>query len=160
MSCSTGWFDLFSEGPIDAFEALQHTGRVYLRISPGGHGAMGGLKFPSARAPSGLKIRSFEQWMTDPDTNVKTESTLLYYLMGDVKDESAPGNVYKVATKWPVDHTPTSYYLPPTVRCRRPNRGQDRIAQLHLRPARPGQVTRWQLGHRRRERNSRPASTR
>jgi predicted acyl esterase len=111
LSCSTGWFDLFSEGPIDAFEALQHTGRVHLRISPGGHGAMGGLKFPSSPVPGGLKIRTFEQWMTDPDANVKTESTLVYYLMGDVKDESAPGNIYKVTSKWPVDHTPTSYYL-------------------------------------------------
>ena len=49
--------------------------------------------------------------MTDHNAKVKTQSTLVYYLMGDVKDKSAPGNVYKIATKWPVDHTPTSYYL-------------------------------------------------
>ncbi|HUT60234.1 MAG TPA: CocE/NonD family hydrolase [Phycisphaerae bacterium] len=111
LDCSGGWFDLFHEGPIDAFEALQHTGKAYVRMSAGGHGALGGLKFPSARSPSGLKTRTFKDWMTDPDGDGKTVSTLVYYLMGDAKDKSALGNVYKATTKWPVDHVATDYYL-------------------------------------------------
>ena len=31
--------------------------------------------------------------------------------MGDTKDATAPGNVYMVTDHWPVEHTPTSYYM-------------------------------------------------
>ena len=108
----TGWYDLFSEAALDNFQALAHTGKCHVTLGPTGHGGIGGeLKYPRRRRPAGLKVRSFRQWMTEPEPAEPTKSTLVYYLMGDTMDPEAPGNVWKTTHTWPVEHTPTSFYL-------------------------------------------------
>ena len=109
---SSGWYDIFSEALLDGFAALASTNKVYITIAPEGHGQIGGeLKYPKAPMPTELKTRTFKQWLTEDNSQAATESTLVYYLMGDTRDPAAPGNVWKVTNKWPVASTPTSYYL-------------------------------------------------
>ena len=108
----SGWYDIFSEALLDAFVALAPTKKVFLTIGPDGHGPIGGeLKYPKAPMPTGLKVRTFKQWMTEEAPKEPTESTLVYYLMGDTRDAAAPGNVWKATGRWPVPSTATSFYL-------------------------------------------------
>jgi putative CocE/NonD family hydrolase len=111
-----GWFDIFSESCLDNFAALAPYGKAHVKIGPGGHGKIfGDLDFKprnqmSAEAMKlseamGLKARLTDAPLAEP------KSLLVYFLMGDGKDSSAPGNVWMTSNKWPVDHTPTSYYL-------------------------------------------------
>ena len=45
-----GWFDIFSQGNVDAFSLLQHNGKQQLVMGPFGHGQLGGdLALPRAR---------------------------------------------------------------------------------------------------------------
>ena len=107
---NAGWFDLFSEAALDHFTLLAPTGRAYVRVSPGGHGPIGGLKYPSATFPYAAVagVPSVKDILTGSPQQQK--SVLVYYLMGDVKDPDAPGNRYLYSNVWPVPNTPTSYY--------------------------------------------------
>ena len=109
----SGWYDIFSEALLDGFVALAPTNKVFITIGPEGHGQIGGeLKYPKTPMPEGLKVRTFKQWLTeDAPKEPTTESTLVYYLMGDTRDANAPGNVWKVTGKWPVPNKATSFYL-------------------------------------------------
>jgi predicted acyl esterase len=113
FSTNTGWYDLFSEAALDAFEVLGPNGKANVIIGNQGHGGIGGdLKYPSTPRPQ-VKERTFKQWMTEgpPPAAAPTKSNLIYYLMGDTRDPAAPGNVWKVAQAWPVPNTATPYYL-------------------------------------------------
>jgi uncharacterized protein len=106
-----GWYDLFSEGALDAFAALAGNGRAFVRVGAGGHGPIGGdLKYPSRNAPRGAAFPTLKQLLTGQEPK-GGKSVLLYYLMGDTRDPAAPGNVWKVSHVWPVPHTATDYYL-------------------------------------------------
>ena len=109
-----GWFDVFSEAALDHFAALAPYGKAYVSVSPGGHGAIGGdLKFKARNRLPDEVIRGgrgLKECLTQ-DAPKDSKSYLVYYLMGDTKDPGAPGNVHMVSHKWPVDHTPTSYYM-------------------------------------------------
>ena len=110
---NAGWFDLFSEAALDHFAVLAPYGRAYVRVGPGGHGAIGGdLKFKARnrfpaealKASRGLKECLADQPKADG-------SCLAYYLMGDTRDTAAPGNVWMTTGRWPVAHTATAYYM-------------------------------------------------
>jgi len=111
-----GWFDIFSEGALDAFVALAPSGRAYLRMDPGGHGPIGGdltFKARGGMEPLGLKaarLFTLKNALTGKIPE-NTTSCLMYYLMGDGKDPEAPGNIYLSTDHWPVANTPTPYYL-------------------------------------------------
>lgn len=108
---SAGWYDLFSEGALDAFEALAPNGRAFVAVGPGGHGPIGGdLKYPSRNQPKDVQIPTIKQLMTGQEPK-QAKSALVYFLMGDTRDPAAPGNVWKVSNLWPVPHTPTDYFL-------------------------------------------------
>ncbi len=114
---STGWFDPMVQGAIDDFTALQNTGRAFVTVRPSGHGGVSGL-------PGDLKSFPFRepadkpQWAPSMEQILKGEtgkqelkSTLKYYLMGDLTDPAAPGNIWQYTHVWPVPHTDTSWYL-------------------------------------------------
>ncbi len=105
-----GWYNIFSESQVDNFAALSGTGRAFLQINAGTHGQMQGLEYPAARWPEGVKSVSLGELIEGKEP-ADTRSRLLYYLMGDVTDPQAPGNVWQVAYKWPVDHTPVRFYM-------------------------------------------------
>lgn len=108
---SAGWYDLFSEGVLDSFAALACNGRAFVTMGPGGHGPIGGgLKYPNPARPRDVSFPTIKQLMTGQEPQ-HTESALVYFLMGDTRDKSAPGNIWKVTNVWPVPHTPTDYFL-------------------------------------------------
>ncbi len=110
-----GWYDPFLAGDLEAFEALQDTGRAYVTIGPRGHGGIAGLK-PVARetrheqhrrAPSPPEMLTvLREGLGKPQ-----QSVLRYYLMGDVRDPKAPGNVWRNTGVWPVKHEKVRWYL-------------------------------------------------
>jgi predicted acyl esterase len=111
LLASAGWYDLFSEGALDAFEALAPNGRAFVTVGPGGHGPIGGdLKYPSPPRPKDAQIPTIKQLMAGQELK-QAKSALVYFLMGDTQERSAPGNIWKVSNTWPVPHTPTDYFL-------------------------------------------------
>jgi uncharacterized protein len=111
---NAGWFDLFSESALDHFAVLAPYGRAYARIGPGGHGPLGGdLKFKARNrfpAKAYAASRGLKECLgKEPSKDIG--SFLVYYLMGDARDPNAPGNIYLATDHWPVEHTPTSYYM-------------------------------------------------
>jgi predicted acyl esterase len=110
-----GWFDVFIQGTIDAFTELQKKGgdgargRQRLVIGPWTHLALrerraGELTFPRNAifppgAPDELQWLSF--WLKGTPQIAAEEPAVRYYVMGDVTDPAAPGNVWRAAAAWP-----------------------------------------------------------
>jgi|YNPNPStandDraft_1061719.scaffolds.fasta_scaffold04002_5 predicted acyl esterase len=120
-----GWFDIFAQGTIDSFIGYQHKGgpmargRQRLLMGPWTHGVLtdkaGELTFPNGKKPPGVS-HDFWKWadhhLRGITNGVELEPTVTYYVMGDVTDPNAPGNVWRTASNWPPEPSkPTSYYL-------------------------------------------------
>jgi len=115
-----GWYDIFLEGNIDNFVALQAQGagnaRGHEKLQMGAFGhrpLMGDLKYPSDAADHGesQKMRWFDYWLKGVDNGITKEPAVRYYVMGDTLDKSAPGNEWRTAASWPPASTATSYYF-------------------------------------------------
>ena len=112
---SGGWYDPFLGSDLEAFAALQETGRAYVTIGPRGHGGIAGLK-PVARQTRHERHRKVPR---PPDMlqclrhglPKAQRSVLRYYLMGDVRDAQAPGNVWRNTHVWPVKHEDVRWHL-------------------------------------------------
>jgi uncharacterized protein len=127
-----GWFDIFRQGTLDAFTLLQDhggadaAGRPHLVIGPWTHEGTfdselpgfdrlaGDLRFPKNAsyppdAPTQLQWLRF--WLTGQPTAPANEPAVRYYLMGDVSDPNAPGNVWRTADRWPPPSQPLRLYL-------------------------------------------------
>ena len=114
---NTGWFDPMSQGAIDSFEALQHTGKAFVTVEPRCHGGIKGLpgnlkKFPiyctntvAVAPPSTMELLKG----LEPPAGLR--STLTYFMMGDVLDPTAPGNQNMFTHEWPVPHENIAFYL-------------------------------------------------
>lgn len=109
----TGWYDIFSESAIDYFRDFADQGKVYVLISPSGHGAMKGRPFPYKPVPPEWALPEMTHVLRGQHKNSSPPSFLVYYLMGDVTDPNAPGNCYRKTSVWPIPHVPTQYYLKP-----------------------------------------------
>ncbi len=118
-----GWYDIFLQGSIDSFKALQEDGgpkargNQKLMMGAFGHGAMkGDLKYPAeaGNLNGGDPIKWFDHWMKGVDNGIMKEPAVRYYVMGDTMDKSAPGNQWRTAATWPPQFTATSYYLTAT----------------------------------------------
>jgi len=108
---SSGWYDIFSEAPVDYFAAFAHRGKAFVRMKASGHGRMQGLKYPRANAPPGIKMPQLMDVLKDPNAPLPKRSQILYYVLGDPTDKQAPGNAYKVSDVWPVPNHPTRFYM-------------------------------------------------
>jgi uncharacterized protein len=119
-----GWYDIFVQGNIDAFVALQYHGGPSARgkqkmvIGAGAHGArgvrVGELTFPDNVAvpmPFADQDRWCDEHLKGEDTGLYKEPAVAYYLMGDVDDPDAPGNEWRFVDDWPVKAVDTPYYL-------------------------------------------------
>jgi predicted acyl esterase len=120
-----GWFDVFTQGTIDAFTQLQEhggegaQGRQHLVVGPWTHLALrvrqvGQLTFPKNAtfppgAPDELQWLSF--WLTGQPQIPAEEPAVRYYVMGDVTDPQAPGNLWRAADHWPPPSRPLRLYL-------------------------------------------------
>jgi predicted acyl esterase len=111
-----GWFNLFGDAAFDDFQAFGKTGKVYVKIGPKSHGGsqIRGKAFPSggvrsaaiSKAPA---LPSFDNILNGAE--VTAPSRVLYYVMGDIMDDAAPGNCWKYTETWPPENTPTAFYL-------------------------------------------------
>jgi uncharacterized protein len=115
-----GWYDIFLQGNIDAFVALQYNGgpgaigNQKLVIQPRSHGGRGDLKYPdNSREPDNFigRFQWLDQYLKGDSADPDTFPAVAYYLMGDVDDPNAPGNVWKYSDHWPVKAKQTAYYL-------------------------------------------------
>lgn len=117
-----GWYDVFTQGTIDAFRWRQERGAPGARgqqkliMGPWGHGIspkIGELAYPGYnQVPGRLNEQTwFGYWLKGQETGVKDAPAVTYYLMGDPTEPTAPGNVWKTSDVWPPKHTPTAFYL-------------------------------------------------
>jgi hypothetical protein len=120
-----GYFDIFAQGTIDAFLGYQSQGgprargQQKLLMGPWTHGVLtekaGELTFPGAkRPPNGVhdQMRWFDYWLKGISNGIAGLPPVTYYVMGDVTDTNAPGNVWRTANQWPPLQTRlTRYYL-------------------------------------------------
>ncbi len=131
MIHSAGWYDFYKEGAIEMFLACREHGGPGARggqkllIGPWGHGVLqeedlgqplrlpGGLAYP---ANSKLNWEQefwlpwFDHWLKGEPTGVMDRPAVRYYLMGDVDDPDAPGNVWIETDTFPPPSTPVSYF--------------------------------------------------
>ncbi len=133
-----GWFDIFSQGNLDAFAGYQHEGgegargRQKLIVGPWTHDSIGvgdsgvatrqqgELRFPanSTDAPypyedvrDALLIHYLQ--LDIPADDPDDIPAVQYYVMGDVDDPSAPGNEWRIADDWPPEAAPVRLHLQP-----------------------------------------------
>lgn len=120
-----GYWDIFAQPTLDAFVGYQTRGgpgargRQKLIMGAWGHGVfqekVGELTFPGGKTPPG-KVQDPWRWF---DRVLKGETNgadhwppVTYYVIGDVTDREAPGNVWRTAKAWPpVKTTATRFYL-------------------------------------------------
>ena len=116
-----GWYDIFTQGTIDAFSRYQHQagpgarGRQKLVMGPWTHDRFhkqqqGQLRFPPqakhAPYPAGDVLNTLldealgTRWDTVAD-NYDAIPPVQYYVMGDVDDPAAPGNQWRTVPDWP-----------------------------------------------------------
>jgi predicted acyl esterase len=120
-----GYWDIFGQATIDAFVGYQEhggpkaRGKQRLVMGPWTHGVLqekaGELKFPNAKHPPG-DVQDAWKWfdltLKSETSNLNTEPAVAYYVIGDVNDPKAPGNVWRTADQWPpVKATLTKYFL-------------------------------------------------
>lgn len=109
-----GWYDIFCQGTIDAFNGYQRQGgpkargRQKLLMGPWTHGIFqdraGELSFPNAKHPPNRvddMWRWFDHYLKGMDTGIEKEAAVTYYVMGDTTDPSAPGKEWRTADRWP-----------------------------------------------------------
>jgi predicted acyl esterase len=115
-----GWYDIFLQGSIDSFLALQSDGGTKARgnqklmMGAFGHGNLSGdLKYPAegGNLNGGDPIKWFDYWMKGIDNGIMKEPAVRYYVMGDTLDKAAPGNQWRTSASWPPQSTATSFYL-------------------------------------------------
>ncbi|HZP82973.1 MAG TPA: CocE/NonD family hydrolase [Chthonomonadaceae bacterium] len=120
-----GWYDIFTQGTIDTFLGYQTRGgpnargKQKLLLGPWTHGILqnraGELTFPNANAPPNAIAdpwRWFDYYLKGEQNGMDTAPAVTYYVMGDVSDPKAPGNVWRTAATWPpVETKPTPFYL-------------------------------------------------
>lgn len=111
-----GWYDLFVQGAIDGFKARQENGGAgakghqKLIIGPWTHDSttkIGGTSFPNPQvedSPLGitkdvLKQQYLNFWLKGEGTEL--DFTVLYYTMGALGENGAPGNEWHLADAWP-----------------------------------------------------------
>jgi len=120
-----GWYDCFCQGIIDGFMGYQYqggpgaAGNSKLIMGPWTHGGAGTQKQGELTYPAN-SVNNFSDalfWdMVDEFTmnqpgNYDDWPSVYYYVMGDVDDTNAPGNIWRAADSWPPVHTDTSWYI-------------------------------------------------
>ncbi len=119
-----GWWDIFQQGTIDNFMTRQHgggpgaRGNQFLVMGPWTHGMQpkpGDLTLPANYTfDSDLEQALWRYWLTGSGPEVMDRPRVYYYVLGDVDNASAPGNLWRTADDWPPFETSTAaLYLGP-----------------------------------------------
>jgi predicted acyl esterase len=108
---SDGWFNIFGDSALDFFEKFGATGKVFITVNASAHGAHcdKGVEFKMSGPAGAAPVPAFLDVL---DGSAKPgKSQIIYAVLGDVTDPSAPGNVRKVSPVWPPANVPTPFYL-------------------------------------------------
>lgn len=118
-----GYWDIFAQPTIDGFTGYQTRGSGKARgnqkliLGPWTHGVLmekaGELTFPGAKKPPGdvaNQWRWFDHWLKDAPNGVEALPAVTYYVIGDVSDANAPGNVWRTAKAWPPVKTSDQHF--------------------------------------------------
>ena len=124
-----GWYDVFTQGTLDAFRTIHESGGPGARrnqklvIGPWIHGfysfsAQGELLYPISSIFADYLttvLRWYDFWLKDKDNGIMDDPAVRYFVMGPGLPEGSdgPGNIWRTAADWPPPATPTSYYLQP-----------------------------------------------
>ena len=120
-----GWFDLFSQGTLDAYDIYRHAAGLdgqYLVMGPWTHGGVGlqeqnELTFPANATQyweGGENPADAFMWAALRDELDSFDApAVVYYVMGDVDDAQAPGNVWRQAADFPPASSEVKLYLQP-----------------------------------------------
>lgn len=119
-----GWYDIFSQGTLDAFTERQNQGGMgakgtqKLVMGPWTHQyhltklgdfevPKNGMQPPFEMSPN----RWFEHYLKGKANGINEIAAVTYYVMGPFNGESSSGNVWKSSDVWPVPCTYTNFYL-------------------------------------------------
>jgi len=114
-----GWYDIFLQGTINAYVALQNNGGPKARgncklvIGPIAHGPFTELKYPpNANMQLGdFNTRLLEYWLKGKQNGITQQKPVRYYVMGDPTDEQAPGNYWREVNVWPPPSRNEPFYF-------------------------------------------------
>jgi uncharacterized protein len=120
-----GWYDIFLQGTLAAFESRQTNGAVgakgtqKLIIGPWTHfwpldNRLGDFQVPSNGYTPPFDIspeRWFDHYLKNVDNGVENLPTVIYYVMGPLDGTPSKGNTWHTATTWPVPATMNPLYL-------------------------------------------------
>lgn len=123
-----GWFDIFSQGSIDYFAALQNSGAGLARgnqkiiIGPWTHtgqalATQGELVYPLNSIVELEEVSRamdwFDYWLKGDKKEILDLPPVRYYLMADALASGEPGNEWRQASNWPLPATPAPLFLAP-----------------------------------------------
>jgi predicted acyl esterase len=119
-----GWYDIFSQGTLDAFTTLQEEGgsgaigRQYLIMGPWAHAApltnlAGDLAYPlnALRNPFNLLLPWYDATLRGDSSEIDHWPVADIYLMGAIGEAEAPGNEWVELDRWPPEASTTPLYL-------------------------------------------------
>ena len=108
-----GWYDIFSQGTLDAFTTLQHRGgsgalgQQYLIMGPWSHNSLGDREVGEITFPANAALDPLDTivpWLNHTlrgwPNEVRNWPAVLVYLMG-AQEDGAPGNRWLALTDWP-----------------------------------------------------------
>ncbi len=120
-----GWYDIFCQGTIEGYLGYQHKagpgalGKSKLIMGPWTHTGFfsrkqGELTYPR-NSLDRFSLRMFQDMVQFYVLN-KTDKfsewpTVSYYVMGDVTDQTAPGNEWRYADDWPIPADEIPWYF-------------------------------------------------
>ncbi len=108
-----GWFDVYVKGTLDDF-MLMNNGKYRLVMMAKGHGvdSLRGLEYPDQKLSEFSDPLSwFDYWLKGVDNGAMDTPAVRYFVMGDALTPGAPGNEWRSSDRWPVPHTPLSFYF-------------------------------------------------
>jgi predicted acyl esterase len=119
-----GWYDIFGQGTLDGFAALQDAGgsgaigRQYLVMGPWTHGGLftnliGDFFYPlnALRDPLGLLLPWYDATLRGDWSEIDHWPPVRVYLMGAVGEAGAPGNEWIDLDRWPPQSRSIPFYL-------------------------------------------------
>ncbi len=118
-----GWWDIFQQGTINNFTSRQYgggagaRGNQFLVMGPWAHGRqqdLGDLALPDNYTfpQSDLEWALMQYWLTGAGPEVMERPRVYYYVLGDVDNASAPGNIWRTADDWPpLETEPLEFHL-------------------------------------------------
>lgn len=120
-----GWYDIFLQGTIDAYENIQSHGAVGARgkqklvIGPWTHDRHSKVDFGDFQLPENARtfpesyseVRWFEHHLLGKDHGFDHLPSVTYYVMGSMDGSAKSGNRWKSASSWPVPSKDYQLYL-------------------------------------------------